>query len=242
MASEPKVWRRSWKRSARRSARLSAATRQRRSADEAMQPPSEPRKTRSAGCVWHSRAAASSGHGRPVRPSVRCAHVRAWGARARPGCRSSPMACDPYAPGLRRRGVEIADRLDCPRGPLEVPFRSTDHRWQAEHPSGSSWTASRSGSGPRGRPRASARCRYRGGPRGDASRTPGSAQDPTEGPTRRCRTSRPSAARRSLPCAAPSSDPPAPPRSSRSPRTSRRRRHRRAAARAGRGPSRRTGR
>ena len=78
----------------------------------------------------------------------------------------------------------------------------------------------------------------RGGPARARRRRSGQGpRSPVGGsPTRRCRTSRPSAARPSPPCAAPSSGPPASARSRRSPRRSAHRRHRRAAARAGRGP------
>ena len=50
--------------------------------------------------------------------------------------------------GYAGLGVAIAGQLDCAWGVPRVPVHSTDHRRQAEHPSGSSWTAGRSGSGP----------------------------------------------------------------------------------------------
>jgi hypothetical protein len=58
---------------------------------------------------------------------------------------------DPYAPGLRRPWASRSPASSTARGEsLEVPLHGTDHRWQAEPPSGSSSTAGPSGSGPSG--------------------------------------------------------------------------------------------
>ncbi len=144
--------------------------------------------------------------------------------------------------GYAGLGVEIAGQLDCAWG---VPRGSrAQHRPPLAGRTSVGELVDRGPERVRSErvKRASARRRYLGGLRGDASRMPESAQDPAEWPTRRCRTSRPSAGRPSPPCAAPSSGPPASARSRRSPRRSPHRRHRRAAARAGRGLRRRTGR